>query len=91
MYPPPPPRNGYGPFSILAVCHHNLRPAMSRSENREPRGPIVASDQGSSRGHHRSETVLTGETRFHYESGFISETRTADPLDGKQTVDPLDQ
>jgi hypothetical protein len=38
-----------------------------------------------------SETALTGETWFHYESGCIPRMGTADPLDGKQTVDPLDQ
>ncbi len=38
-----------------------------------------------------SETALTGETRFHCESGCIPGTRTADFLDEKQTVDPLDQ
>jgi hypothetical protein len=38
-----------------------------------------------------SKTALTGETRFYCESGCIPETRTADILDGNQTVDPLDQ
>ncbi len=37
------------------------------------------------------ETALTGETQFLCDSGCIPETRTADPLDGKQAVDPLDQ
>jgi hypothetical protein len=26
--PPPPPRKGYGPYRILAVCFHNLWPAV---------------------------------------------------------------
>ncbi len=37
------------------------------------------------------ETALIEETRFHCEIGCIPGMRTADPLDGKQTVDPLDQ
>ncbi len=35
--------------------------------------------------------VVTGENRFHYQCGCIPGTQIADPLDGKQTVDPLDQ
>jgi hypothetical protein len=35
-----------------------------------------------------SETELTGETRFHCESGCIPRMRTADPLDGKQMLTP---
>ncbi len=38
-----------------------------------------------------SETTLTGETQFHYESGCIPGTQIADPLDGEPMVDPLDQ
>jgi hypothetical protein len=49
-----------------------------------------ASDQ-SRRGHQYSETSLTGETRFHCESGCIPGAQTADPLDRKQMVDPQDQ
>ncbi len=49
-----PPCNGYGPYEILAVCRHNLWPAVSMElgqdewlrsgENREQRGPIIAGD-----------------------------------------------
>ncbi len=61
---------GYGPSRILAVCRHNLWPAVRMElgqeewlrlpQNREQREPIVASDQGSCQGHHCSETALTG-------------------------------
>ncbi len=48
-----------------------------------------ASDQSHKR-HQCSETMLTGETRFHCEL-WIPGTQTTDPLDRKQKVDPLDQ
>jgi hypothetical protein len=62
--------NGYEPYRIQAVCWHNLWPAVrtelgqeewqGHRENREQRGPIVASDQGSHRGHHCNKIGLTG-------------------------------
>jgi hypothetical protein len=67
---PPHPRNGYGPFGILAVCYINLWPVVRMELGQEGwlkqlvakvRGPIVASDQGSRQGHHCSETALTGK------------------------------
>jgi hypothetical protein len=39
----------------------------------------------------RPPPALTGETWFHCECGCIPGTLTADPLDGKLTIDPLDQ
>jgi hypothetical protein len=67
--PPPPPSNGYGPYWILTVCRINLWPAVRMELGQEGwlnqpvakiRGPIMAGDQGSHRGHHYSETALTG-------------------------------
>ncbi len=65
--PSPPPNNGYGPYGILAVCRINLWPAVRLGQEgwlKQPvakvRGPIVDNDLGSRRGHHCSETALTG-------------------------------
>jgi hypothetical protein len=61
--------NGYGPYGILAVCRINLWPAgrielgkqgWLKQPVAKVRGPILAGDQGSRRGHHCSETELTG-------------------------------
>ncbi len=95
-----PPSNGYGPYGILTICRINLWPAVRielwqevwlKQPVAKVRGPIMAGDQGSCRGHHCSETALTGESQFHCESRCIPKTRTVYPLVRKQTVDPLDQ
>ncbi len=97
---PTPPSNGYVPFRILAVCRHNLWPAV-RTElgqeewlrlpwNHKQRGPIVAGDQGSRRGHHCSETALTGNPSSEV---WVAppEHEPAAPCGGMQRVSPLDQ
>jgi hypothetical protein len=67
--PTPPPCYRYGPYGILAVCHINLWPVVRMELGQEGwlkqpvskvRGPIVAGDQRSRRGHHCREIVLTG-------------------------------
>jgi hypothetical protein len=59
----------YGPYGILGVCRINLWPVVKMELGQEGwlnqpvaevKGPIVAGDQGYCRGHHGSETVLTG-------------------------------
>jgi hypothetical protein len=71
---PPPPSNSYTPYRIQAVCRNNLWTPLRIELGQEGwlkqpvakvRGPILACDQGSRRGHQCSETALTGETWFH--------------------------
>jgi hypothetical protein len=66
------------------------QPVAKVVANREQRGPIVASDQGSYRGHQCSEISLTEDPSPWSASGPPG-VQTAAPLGGKQMVDPLDQ
>jgi hypothetical protein len=65
------PSNGYGLYGILAVSRINMWPAVRMELGQEGwlkqlvakvRGPIVAGDQGSHRGHHCSQTAETALT-----------------------------
>jgi hypothetical protein len=96
--PLPPHSNRYGPYGILVVCRINLWPAVRMELGQEGwlkqpvakiRGPIMAGDQGSRRGHHCSKTVLTGNHGFKV--WVAPPGQTAAPCGGKQTVSPLDQ
>jgi hypothetical protein len=96
---PFPLSNGYGPCGILAVCHINLWSAVRTELGQKDwvkqlvakaRGPIVASDQGSGRGHHCSQMTLTGYPSSKVWVAPLGH-EPLPPVGGKQTVSPLDQ
>ncbi len=58
--------------------------------NRDQRGPIIADDQGSRRGHQRSEISLTGDLSYR-NVGAPPGRKIASLLGRKQMVNPLDQ
>jgi hypothetical protein len=93
------PSNGYGPYGILTVCHHNPWHAVRTELGQEVwlkqpvvkvKRPIVASDQGSLRGHHYSKTVLTGNPTSKV---WVAPPgrKPMPPCGGKQTVSSPDQ
>ncbi len=67
-----------------------LRQPVSKvvTQDHEQRGPIIAGDQGSHRGHQCSQITPTGESQFQ-KCRCIPEKQIAAPMGGKQTVDPL--